>query len=136
MRTLAPPTVLAVVMTRNFFSINQLNAQIKVNKKLVYEYIPVYTLFVMGQYRGESPNYNKTSVEGYLIDISDDAPQSVNSDFQEMVSEHESVGHTFTCVTAFDTDDVTNQQIIYSFVESNLPFGINGQTGDLYLTRK
>ena len=72
----------------------------------------------------------------YILDVNDNAPQFVNSDFQEMVSERESVGHTFTRVTAFDADDGTNQQIIYSLVESNLPFGINSQTGDLYLTRK
>ena len=121
---------------QELFSINHLNGQIKVNKKLDYEYIPVHTLFVMAQDKGESPNYNETSVEIYLIDVNDNAPQFVNSDFQEMVSERESVRHTFTRVTAFDADDGTNQQIIYSLVESNLPFGINSQTGDLYLTRK
>ena len=75
-------------------------------------------------------------MEIYLIDVNDNPPQFVNFDFQEMVSERESVGHTFTHVTAFDADDGTNQQIIYSLVEFNLPFGINSQTEDLYLTRK
>ena len=75
-------------------------------------------------------------MEIYLIDVNDNPPQFVNFDFQEMVSERESVGHTFAHVTAFDADDGTNQQIIYSLVEFNLPFGINSQTGDLYLTRK
>ena len=32
---------------QELFSINHLNGQIKVNKKLDYEYIPVHTLFVM-----------------------------------------------------------------------------------------
>ena len=75
-------------------------------------------------------------MEIYLIDVNDNPPQFVNFDFQEMVSERESVGHTFTHVTAFDVNDGTNQQIIYSLVEFNLPFGINSRTGDLYLTRK
>ena len=110
---------------QELFSINHLSGQIKVNKKLDYEYIPVQTLFVMAQDKGESPNYNKTLAEIYLIDVNDNPSQFVNFDFQETVSERESVGHTFT-----------NQQIIYSLVESNLPFGINSQTGDLYLTRK
>ena len=72
---------------QELFSINHLNGQIKVNKKLDYEYIPVHTLFVMAQDKGESPNYNETSVEIYLIDVNDNVPQFVNSDFQEMVSE-------------------------------------------------
>ena len=72
---------------QELFSINHLNGQIKVNKKLDYEYIPVHTLFVMAQYKGESPNYNETSVERYLIDVNDNVPQFANSDFQEMVSE-------------------------------------------------
>ena len=121
---------------QELFSINRINGQIKVNKKLDYEYIPVHTLFVMAQDKGESPNYNETSVEIYLLDVNDNAPQFVNSDFQEIVSEREAVGHTFTRVAAFDADDGTNQQIIYSIVEPNLPFGINSQTGDLYLTKK
>ena len=121
---------------QELFSINHLNGQIKVNKKLDYEYIPVHTLFVIAQDKGESPNYNETLVEIYLIDVNDNPSQFVNFDFQEMVSERESVGHTFAPVTAFDADDGINQQIIYSLVESNLPFGINSQTGDLCLTRK
>ncbi len=121
---------------QGLFSINRLNGQIKVSKKLDYEYIPVHTLFVMAQDKGEYPNYNETSVEIYLEDVNDNAPQFVNSDFQEVVSERENVGHTFTRVQAFDDDDGTNKQIVYSLVESNLPFGINSQTGDLYLTRK
>ena len=47
----------------------------------------MHALFVMAQDKGESPNYNETSVEIYLIDVNDNAPQFVNSDFQEMVSE-------------------------------------------------
>ncbi|XP_078343214.1 cadherin EGF LAG seven-pass G-type receptor 1-like [Oculina patagonica] len=121
---------------QGLFSINRLNGEIKVSKKLDYEYIPVHTLFVMAQDKGEYPNYNETSVEIYLEDVNDNAPQFVNSDFQEVVSERENVGHTFTRVQAFDDDDGTNKQIVYSLVESNLPFGINSQTGDLYLTRK
>ena len=70
-------------------------------------------------------------MEIYLIDVNDNPPQFVYFDFQEMVSECESVGHTFTHVPAFDANDGTNQQIIYSLVEFNLPFGINSQTGDL-----
>ena len=66
---------------QELFSINHLNGQIKVNKKLDYEYIPVHTLFVMAQDKGESPNYNETSVEIYLIDVNDNAPQFVNSNF-------------------------------------------------------
>ncbi|PFX21141.1 Cadherin EGF LAG seven-pass G-type receptor 2 [Stylophora pistillata] len=121
---------------QELFSINRLNGQIKVNKELDYEYNPLHTLFVIAQDKGESPNYNETSVEIYLTDVNDNAPQFSNSDFQEMVSERESVGHTFTRVTAYDEDDGTNREIIYNIVEPNLPFGINSQTGDLYLTRK
>ena len=121
---------------QGLFSINRLNGQIKVSKKLNYEYSPIHTLFVVAQDKGEYPNYNETSVEIYLLDVNDNAPQFVNSDFQEVVSERENVGHTFTRVQAFDDDDGSNKQIIYSLVESNLPFGINSQTGDLYLTRK
>ena len=75
---------------QELFSINHLNGQIKVNKKLDYEYIPVHTLFVISQDKGESPNYNETLVEIYLIDVNDNPPQFVNFDFQEMVSERES----------------------------------------------
>lgn len=121
---------------QGLFSINRINGQIKVNKKLDYEYIPVHTLFVVAQDKGDSPNYNETSVEIILKDVNDNAPQFFNSDFQEVVSERENVGHTFARVQAFDDDDELNQQIVYSLVESNLPFGINSQTGDLYLTRK
>lgn len=121
---------------QGLFSINRLNGQIKVSKELNYEYIPVHTLFVMAQDKGEYPNYNETSVEIYLEDVNDNAPQFVNSDFQELVSERENVGHTFARVQAFDDDDGTNKQIVYSVVESNLPFGINQDTGDLYLTKK
>ena len=98
---------------QELFSINHLNGQIKVNKKLYYEYIPVHTLFLMAQDKDKSPNYNETSVEIYLIYVNDNAPQFVNSDFQEMVSECWSVGHTFIFVTAFEADDGTNKQIIY-----------------------
>ena len=121
---------------QGLFSINRLNGQIKVHKELDYEYTPVHTLFVMAQDKGETPQYNETSVEIYLIDVNDNAPQFASSDFQETVSEREDVGHTFTRVQAFDDDDGSNRQIVYSLVESNLPFGINSQTGDLYLTRK
>ena len=69
----------------------------------------MHALFVMAQDKGELPNYNETSVEIYLIDVNDNVPQFVNSDFQEMVSECESVGHIFTRVTAFDADDGTVQ---------------------------
>ena len=121
---------------QGLFTINKLNGQIKVSKELDYEYTPVHTLFVMAQDKGETPLYNETSVEIYLIDVNDNAPQFANSDFQETVSERENVGHTFTRIQAFDDDDGSNRQIVYSLVESNLPFGINSQTGDLYLTRK
>lgn len=121
---------------QGLFSINRINGQIKVSKELNYEYSPVYTLFVMAQDKGEYPNFNETSVEIYLEDVNDNAPQFVNSDFQELVSERENVGHTFTRVQAFDDDDGTNKQIVYSLVESNLPFGITSDNGDLYLTKK
>ena len=98
---------------QELFSINHLNGQIKVNKKLYYEYIPVHTLFLMAQDKDKLPNYNETSVEIYLIYVNDNAPQFVNSDFQEMVSECWSVGHAFIFVTAFEADDGTNKQIIY-----------------------
>ena len=47
----------------------------------------MHALFVMAQDKGESPNYNETSVEIYLIDVNVNVPKFVNSDFQEMVSE-------------------------------------------------
>jgi len=121
---------------QGLFSINRLNGQIKVSKELNYEYLRVHMLFVTAQDKGEYPNYNETSVEIYLEDVNDNAPQFVSSEFQELVSERENVGHTFTRVQAFDDDDGTNKQIVYSVVESNLPFGINQDSGDLYLTRK
>ena len=121
---------------QGLFSINRLNGQIKVVKSLDYEYTPVHTLFVMAQDKGETSMYNETSVEIYLIDVNDNAPQFASSDFQETVSERENVGHTFTRVTAFDDDQGTNKKIVYSLVETNLPFGINSEDGDLFLTKK
>ena len=44
--------------------------------------------------------------------------------------------HTFTRIRAFDDDQGIYQQIVYSLDERNLPFGINSQTGDLFLTKK
>ena len=121
---------------QGLFSINRLNGQIKVIKELDYEYTPVHTLFVMAQDKGETPLYNETSVDIFLTDVNDNTPQFASSHFQETVSERENVLHTFTRIQAFDDDDGSNQQIVYSLVESNLPFGINAETGDLYLTRK
>lgn len=118
------------------FSINRLNGQIKVSKPLDFEYAPVHTLFVMAQDKGETPLYNETSVEILLVDVNDNAPQFASSNFLETVSERENVGHTFTRIQAFDVDYGSNQQIVYSLVETGLPFGIDSQTGDLYLTQK
>ena len=118
------------------FSINRLNGEIKVSKALDYEHISNHLLFVMAQDKGETPMYNETSVEISIIDVNDNAPQFVSSNFQETVSEGENVGHTFTRILAFDADDGSNRQIVYSLVESTLPFGINSQSGDLYLTKK
>ena len=121
---------------QGLFSINRLNGQIKVIKSLDYEYTPVHTLFVMAQDKGETPQYNETSVEIELIDVNDNAPQFPSADFQETVSERENVQHTFTRIQAFDDDQGINQQIVYSLDRTNLPFGINSQTGDLFLTKK
>lgn len=119
------------------FSINRLNGEIKVSKPLDYdEDTHVHFLFVMAQDKGETPMYNETSVEIFVIDVNDNAPQFASSNFQETVSERENIGHTFTRIQAFDLDDGSNGQIVYSLVESRLPFGINSQSGDLYLTKK
>lgn len=96
----------------------------------------MHTLFVMAQDKGETPEYNETSVEIELIDVNDNARQFSSADFQETVSERENVQHTFTRIQAFDDDQGIYQQIFYSLDERNLPFGINSQTGDLFLTKK
>ena len=85
----------------------------------------MHTLFVMAQDKGETPEYNETSVEIELIDVNDNVPQFSSADFQETVSERENVQHTFTRIRAFDDDQGIYQQIFYSLDERNLPFGIN-----------
>lgn len=120
---------------QGLFTINKLNGQIKVAKDLDYEQQSLHILYVNALDKGDPPLYNDTFAEITLIDVNDNAPQFPSSDFQETVSERENVGYTFTQIRAFDADFGSNQEIIYSLVESNLPFGINSQTGDLYLTR-
>ena len=121
---------------QELFSINRISGQIKVNKKLDYESSSLHILFVAAQDKGEPPNYNESLVEITLLDVNDNAPQFVNQDFLGTVSEDKPVGHTFTYVQAYDADDGTNRQIVYSIVDSNLPFGINSQIGSLFLTKK
>ncbi|XP_032221364.2 cadherin EGF LAG seven-pass G-type receptor 2 isoform X2 [Nematostella vectensis] len=115
----------------NFFSINRINGEVRVKQKLDYEMIGVFNLLVTAQDKGQPFLYNQTTVDIALIDVNDNAPQFVSSHFQTMIPENYAVGQEFYRVQAYDKDHGTNGEITFSFMQNDLPFSINENTGGI-----
>ena len=121
---------------QRLFTINSITGEIKVVGKLNYEVMPFYSLMVVATDKGQPPKFGQAMVDIAVKDVNDNKPIFVSSRFQAQIMENARVGSLVTHVQAFDNDDGINKQIVYSLVQTNVPFTVNGQSGTITTIHK
>ena len=121
---------------KKLFTINSITGQIKVVGTLDYEAMPFYRLMISATDNGVPPLFSQTAVDISLIDVNDNTPSFVSPRFQAQIMENARTGSFVTHVQAFDHDDTSNKQIMYSLVRRDVPFTVDSKSGYITTTGK
>ncbi|XP_042324434.1 protocadherin Fat 4 isoform X2 [Sceloporus undulatus] len=118
----------------NSFSIHRANGEIRSVRPLDRENVAQYTLTIKASDRGNPVQSTTVQVLINVIDENDNAPK-FSQIFSALVPENAPLGYTVTRVTTADEDIGVNAISRYSLKETNIPFVINPNTGDITVSR-
>ncbi|KAK3610573.1 hypothetical protein CHS0354_009013 [Potamilus streckersoni] len=113
------------------FSIDPIDGQIRVLRKLDYEDQKDYQLRILAQDSGSPVRTNSTTVWVRVQDVNDNDPIFQTSPIRGSVLESEKQGSPVQTVRASDRDSGKNGELVYSISNSSsgLPFTIDPVTG-------
>ncbi|KAL3853598.1 hypothetical protein ACJMK2_017132 [Sinanodonta woodiana] len=117
--------------TGSTFSIDPIDGQIRVLRKLDYEDQKDYQLRILVQDSGSPVRTNSTTVWVRVQDVNDNDPIFQTSPIRGSVLENEKIGSSVLTVRASDRDSGKNGELVYSISNSTsvLPFTIDPATG-------
>lgn len=120
-----------IVSHTDHFSINPSNGMITVNRALDRERHPVYTVLVRASDMGEG-HISLSSTATVLVeltDVNDVVPAFTPDVYSVRIREDLPVGAIVTVVTAADTDEGKNGEVLYQLVYGEDYFEIDSDTG-------
>uniref|UniRef100_A0A803T2Y4 FAT atypical cadherin 4 n=1 Tax=Anolis carolinensis TaxID=28377 RepID=A0A803T2Y4_ANOCA len=118
----------------NSFSIHRANGEIRSVRPLDRENVAQYMLTIKASDRGTPVQSASVQVLINVLDENDNAPK-FSQIFSALVPENAPLGYTVTRVTTSDEDIGVNAVSRYSLKETNTPFVINPNTGDITISR-
>ncbi|KAG7458951.1 hypothetical protein MATL_G00226040, partial [Megalops atlanticus] len=118
----------------NSFSIDKSTGELRTVQNLDRESIGHYTLKIRATDRGSPPKSTDVKVLVTVNDVNDNFPR-FSQIFSATVPENAPVGYTVTRVTSSDEDTSTNAMSLYTIIDTSLPFTVNGNTGDISISR-
>lgn len=106
-------------------------------KALDYETLRAYRLVIRAQDGGNPSRSNTTQLLVNVKDVNDNAPRFYTSLFQESVLENVPIGYSILKVQAYDADEGSNAEILYSIASrdasggpvENLPLTVDSHSG-------
>ncbi|XP_062839712.1 protocadherin Fat 4 [Anolis carolinensis] len=118
----------------NSFSIHRANGEIRSVRPLDRENVAQYMLTIKASDRGTPVQSASVQVLINVLDENDNAPK-FSQIFSALVPENAPLGYTVTRVTTSDEDIGVNAVSRYSLKETNTPFVINPNSGDITISR-
>uniref|UniRef100_A0A670YLY7 FAT atypical cadherin 4 n=1 Tax=Pseudonaja textilis TaxID=8673 RepID=A0A670YLY7_PSETE len=118
----------------NSFTIHHTTGEIRSVRPLDRERVGQYTLTVKASDRGTPTQSAVVQVLINVLDENDNAPK-FSQIFSALVPENAPLGYTVTRVTTSDEDAGINAISRYSIRNTNIPFVINPNTGDITISR-
>ncbi|XP_034298784.1 protocadherin Fat 4 [Pantherophis guttatus] len=118
----------------NSFTIHHTTGEIRSVRPLDRERVTQYTLTVKASDRGTPTQSAVVQVLINVLDENDNAPK-FSQIFSALVPENAPLGYTVTRVTTSDEDTGINAISRYSIRNTNIPFVINPNTGDITISR-
>uniref|UniRef100_A0A8C6VQJ7 FAT atypical cadherin 4 n=1 Tax=Naja naja TaxID=35670 RepID=A0A8C6VQJ7_NAJNA len=118
----------------NSFTIHHTTGEIRSVRPLDREQVGQYTLTVKASDRGTPTQSAVVQVLINVLDENDNAPK-FSQIFSALVPENAPLGYTVTRVTTSDEDTGINAISRYSIRNTNIPFVINPNTGDITISR-
>ncbi|XP_041845597.1 protocadherin alpha-2-like isoform X8 [Melanotaenia boesemani] len=112
------------------------SAELVLQKALDREKHDVFELILTAFDGGKPPKTGTLQINIYVLDVNDNPPSFSKSLYKVQVVENTNIGTTLLTMTATDSDEGVNGQIIYSFTERghlNLDetFSLNNNTGEI-----
>ncbi|XP_072256717.1 protocadherin gamma-C5-like isoform X5 [Pyxicephalus adspersus] len=106
------------------------------------ENISQYTIELTASDLGSPPLSSKTTVILRVSDVNDNAPTFTQSTYNAFINENSDPGTLLCTVSASDTDEGVNSDLVFSIVETQIDGSsvssfvyINSNTGDIYAQR-
>ncbi|XP_072256713.1 protocadherin gamma-C5-like isoform X1 [Pyxicephalus adspersus] len=106
------------------------------------EKIHLYTIDLTATDLGSPPLSSKTTVSLRVSDVNDNAPTFTQSTYNAFIKENSDPGTLLCTVSATDTDEGVNSDLVFSIVETQIDgfsvssfVYINSNTGDIYAQR-
>ncbi|KAJ7326976.1 hypothetical protein JRQ81_016735 [Phrynocephalus forsythii] len=120
--------------TENTFSIHHSSGEIKSVRPLDREKVAQYTLTIKASDRGTPIQSTTVQVLINVLDENDNAPK-FSQIFSALVPENAPLGYTVARVTTSDEDIGVNAISRYTLKNTDIPFVINPNTGDITVSR-
>lgn len=116
------------------------DVRLNLTESLDREVRDFYSMVIVAVDGGNPPRSGSIALDVIVGDANDNNPRFDQSSYEIEVSESLVIGSTFLRVHAIDLDDGPNGMIVYGFADytENLHgqlFGINNQTGEIYLKK-
>ncbi|MEE6478632.1 hypothetical protein FKM82_011907 [Ascaphus truei] len=106
------------------------------------EKVPQYIIQLIATDLGSPPLHTQTTIILNISDINDNSPEFVQNLYNAFIKENNEPGSFLCTVSAFDSDEGVNANLIYSIVESQIDSSsvssfvyINPNNGNLYAQR-
>ncbi|XP_076026861.1 protocadherin Fat 3-like, partial [Genypterus blacodes] len=117
----------------NCFNINMLNGLITVLQPLDREWMDRYFLNITIYDQGSPQMSNWRLLSVIIEDANDNDPQFSQDGFSALVSESSTIGTEVVAITAYDRDSGQNGQLSYTLLTSVPQFGIDRETGSVFV---
>lgn len=113
-------------------------------KALDYETLRAYRLVIRAQDGGNPSRSNTTQLLINVKDVNDNAPRFYTSLFQENVLENVPVGYSILKIQAYDADEGSNAEVIYTIAPRDAsggpvedhPLTVDSRSGWITTTRE
>lgn len=104
---------------------------LETTSKLDREQVEFYSLNVCARDRGQPPRVGFLLVNVTVLDVNDNPPVFVQSDYVVELNESSPIGTTVLTVTAVDKDSEDNAKLTYYLTEDERKFTIDPETGTI-----